>query len=95
MRLSILPWLVLAAGLVLIGLWCHHQREFTQLEHERTERDLAESISGAIRSRLQTNIAVLDAVVGLFNAAKEVSHHDFQAFYQALNHGGDVLGAPL
>jgi len=91
MRSAILPWLVLAAGLGLTGLWCHQQRQFAQLEHERTERDLAETISSAIRSRLQTNIAVLDSVVGLFNAAKEVSHQDFHAFYQALNHGGETL----
>ena len=64
-RLNTLPWLVLATGLALTGLWCHQQRHFTRLEHERIERDLAEAISDAITSRLQTNIAVLNAVVGL------------------------------
>lgn len=91
LRLAILPWLVLAAGLGLTALWCHQLRQFTQLEHERTERDLAETISSAVRSRLQTNMTVLDAVVGLFDAIKEVSHEDFHAFYQALNHGGQTL----
>ena len=90
-RLAILPWLVLATGLGLTGLWCHQQRLFTRLEHERIERDLANAISNAITSRLQTNIAVLNAVVGLFDASKEVDQQEFNAFYQALNHGGETL----
>jgi diguanylate cyclase (GGDEF)-like protein/PAS domain S-box-containing protein len=90
-RLGILPWLVLATGLGLTGLWCHQQRHFTRLEHERIERDLANAISNAITSRLQTNIAVLNAVVGLFDASKEVDQQEFNAFYQALNHGGETL----
>jgi len=90
-RRGILPWLVLATGLGLTGLWCHQQRHFTSLEHERIERDLAEAISGAITTRLQTNIAVLNAVAGLFDASKEVDQQEFNAFYQALNHGGETL----
>ena len=91
LRLAILPWLVLAAGLGLTALWCHQQRQFSKFEHERTERDLAESISSVIRSRLQTNTTVLDAVVGLFDSTEEVSQDDFRAFYQAVNRGRETL----
>ena len=81
----------MATGLGLTGLWCHQQRHFSRLEHERIERDLADAISGAVTSRLQTNIAVLNAVAGLFDASKEVDQQEFNAFYQALNHGGETL----
>ena len=81
----------MATGLGLTGLWCHQQRHFSRLEHERIERDLADAISGAVTSRLQTNIAVLNAVAGLFDASKEVDQQEFNAFYQALDHGGETL----
>ncbi|MEN9767321.1 MAG: hypothetical protein RLZZ32_1281 [Cyanobacteriota bacterium] len=81
----------MATGLGLTGLWCHQQRHFSRLEHERIERDLADAISDAITSRLQTNIAVLNAVLGLFDGSKEVDQQEFNAFYQALNHDGQTL----
>ncbi len=68
-QLGSLPWLVLVTGLCITGLWSHQQRSYRQLEHERVERDLAGAISQALTSRLQSNIGVLDAVVGLFDAS--------------------------
>ena len=91
LRLNTLPWLVLASGLSLTALWCHQQRSFKQLEHERTERDLAQEISGAVTSRLQTNIAVLDAVTGLFDASSTVTQEGFQVFYKAVSQRGETL----
>jgi len=91
LRLGSLPWLVLAAGLCLTGSWVHQQRSFKQLEHERVERDLAEEISQAIINRLQTNIAVLDSVVGLFDATTAVTLEEFHEFYMALSRQGDHL----
>ena len=61
-QLGTLPWLVLMTGLCITGLWSHQQRNYRQLEHERVERDLADAISQAVTTRLQSNIGVLDAV---------------------------------
>ena len=91
LKRTFVPWLVLAVGLSLTGLWVHQQRSVKQLEHERIERDLAEEISQAIINRLQTNIAVLDSVVGLFDASTTVTVEEFHEFYMALNRRGDHL----
>ena len=91
LRLERLPWLVLVAGLGLTGLWCHQQRSYKQLEHERIERDLAQEISQAVTTRLQTNIAVLYSVIGLFDASTQVTRAEFHEFYMALSRRGDTL----
>ena len=91
LRLGMLPWLVLLTGVGLNGAWCHQQRSYTQLEHERIERDLAQEISQAVTARLQTNIAVLDSVIGLFDASAQVTRPEFLEFYMALSRRGDTL----
>jgi CHASE1-domain containing sensor protein len=91
LRLEALPWVVLVAGLGLTGIWCHQQRSYKQLEHERIERDLAQEISQAVTTRLQTNIAVLEALIGLFDASTEVTRSEFHEFFMALNRRGDTL----
>lgn len=91
LKRTCLPWLVLAVGLSLTGLWVHQRRSVKQLEHERIERDLAEEISQVIINRLQTNIAVLNSVVGLFDASTAVTLEEFHEFYMALNRRGDHL----
>ena len=83
--------MVLTAGLCLTGLWSHQQRSYKQLEHERIERDLADAISQALISRLQSNIGVLDGVIGLFDASSSVTRAEFREFYMALNRRGDTL----
>jgi diguanylate cyclase (GGDEF)-like protein/PAS domain S-box-containing protein len=90
-RLQALPWVVLAAGLGMTGIWCEQLRGYKQLEHERIERDLAQEISSAVVTRLQTNIAVLDSVIGLFDASTAVTQQEFHEFYMALNRRGDTL----
>lgn len=90
-QLGTLPWLVLMTGLCITGLWSHQQRNYRQLEHERVERDLADAISQAVTTRLQSNIGVLDAVVGLFDASSAVTRAEFHEFYMALNRRGDTL----
>lgn len=73
-----LPWCVLAAGLLAILLISGGQRRFSQLEHERLERVLADGITASLRGRLATNEAILAAVAGLFNAS------EFARFYRSL-----------
>jgi len=72
-------------------MWSHQQRSYEKLEHERIERDLAESISQAMISRLKINIGVLDGVIGLFDASTAVTREEFHEFYMALNRRGDTL----
>ena len=91
LRLGALSWFVLATGLGLTGMWSHQQRSYEKLEHERIERDLAESISQAMISRLKINIGVLDGVIGLFDASTAVTREEFHEFYMALNRRGDTL----
>ena len=90
-NLKALPWLVLGSGLLATTLWCSSRLKANQLEHERLELELGRQITQAISTRLQTNSAVLDSVVGLFNASSEVSRREFSAFYQTLSRGGNTL----
>ena len=86
-----LPWLVLAGGLLITGLFTHTQRRFRQLEHERIERNLAADITTAVQTRMATNLAILDAVVGLFDASEQVTAAEFASFARALQIRGEHL----
>lgn len=86
-----LPWLVLAFGWLTTGLVCESQRQFNQHEHVRIERDLANAVIDSIRDKLRSDQAVLDAVVGLFNASGTVSLKEFTAFYRSLDLRPDTL----
>lgn len=88
---ELVPWLVFGLGVVITAAACLNQRHYRQLEHERIERELAEEISKAIATRLQTNVAILDAVVGLYNASSDVTRQEFAKFYQAIHGRGDHL----
>jgi len=91
-----LPWFVLVGGVVTTALFCNTTRSFQQLEHERTERVLAVDIADAIKSKLTTNAALLDAVTGLFSASGQVTREEFEAFYSSLsvdtNHLSGIQG---
>ncbi|MFZ9849068.1 MAG: CHASE domain-containing protein [Vulcanococcus sp.] len=91
-----LPWFVLMGGVLTTALFCNTTRGFQQLEHERTERVLAVDIADAIKTKLTTNAALLDAVTGLFNASQEVTRAEFEAFYGSLsldtNHLSGIQG---
>ncbi|MFZ9265704.1 MAG: CHASE domain-containing protein [Vulcanococcus sp.] len=89
--LKALPWVVASTGLLTTTLWCSSGLHANKLEHERLEIELAREIALAISTRLQTNIAILDSVVGLFNASSEVSREEFTSFYQTLNRGSSTL----
>ena len=88
-----LPWLVLLGGVLTTTLFCNSERHYKQLEHERIERTLATDIIEAIEARLGTNIAMLDATVGLFNASERVTREEFTRFAQSLiSHGENLKG---
>lgn len=83
--LKLLPWAVLTISLATTVLFCENQRHFTQLERERAERTLAGDVIDAIKAKLTTNQAILDAVAGLFQASNAVTRAEFTAFYDSLN----------
>lgn len=86
-----LPWLVLVLGVLTTSLLCENQRQFNQREHVRIEHDLADAVIDSIRNRLRGDQAVLDALVGLFNASEAVTLEEFSAFYRSLDLRPDTL----
>lgn len=87
--IALLPWLVLATGLVSTVAVSEQTRRFGQEEHLRIENTLLENVVDALRSKLEVDITMLAAVVGLFNASTEVNRHEFHTYYEtvALNTG--------
>lgn len=81
---SSVPWGVLVAGLLCTLLAAGAQHRFSQQEHRRLERVLADEITAALANRLATNEAILAAVVGLFDASEDVNEVEFASFYRAL-----------
>lgn len=90
-----LPWLVLAGGLLTTGLFCNSERRFNQLEHERIERTITADVAEAIQARFKTTNALLDAVMGLFNAAAVVDRQAFATFFRSLSGTEDNLKGVL
>ncbi|MFM7314436.1 MAG: CHASE domain-containing protein [Cyanobium sp.] len=85
LRASHLPWAVLGAGLLLTLVVCSVHWRLQQREHTRLERALADDISVALTNRLNTHLAILDAVVGLFNAGDGIHAEAFGRFYASLD----------
>ncbi|MCP9889511.1 CHASE domain-containing protein [Cyanobium sp. Aljojuca 7D2] len=82
--MSLLPVLVLAGGLILTMAVCEQTRRFGVQKHLRTETTLLNNVVDAVRSKLEVNIALLAAVVGLFNASNAVDRQEFTTFYETV-----------
>ena len=80
-----LPWWVFGGGLLLTLLALVGQWRSFRLEHERLEQVLAEDVSAAVSARMNTHLAILDAVLGLFHASEEVNASEFARFYASLD----------
>ena len=84
---------MLLGGLLTTALFCNSERHYKQLEHERIERTLAADITEVIEARLGTDIAMLDATVGLFNASERVTREEFSRFARSLiSHSANLKG---
>lgn len=84
---------MLLGGLLTTALFCNSERHYKQLEHERIERTLAADIIEVIEARLGTDIAMLDATVGLFNASERVTRDEFSRFARSLiSHSPNLKG---
>ena len=78
---ALLPVLVLAGGLILTAAVCEQTRRFGVQKHLRIETTLLDNVVDALRSKLDVNIALLAAVVGLFNASSGVDRQQFSTFF--------------
>lgn len=81
---SLLPLLVLVGGVLLTTAVCEQTRRFGVQKHLRIETTLLDNVVDALRSKLEVNIALLTAVVGLFNASTAVDRQDFSTFYETV-----------
>lgn len=86
---SLVPWVVLGAGLIGTTAVCEQTRRFGVEEHRRIESTLRDSVVDAIRGKLETNIAILSGVAGFFNGSDDVTRAEFNTYYEsiALNTG--------
>ena len=88
---ALLPVLVLAGGLILTTAVCEQTRRFGVQKHLRIEATLLDNVVDALRSKLEVNIALLSAVVGLFNASSEVDRQEFSVYYESVSLNTDQL----
>ena len=82
---ALLPVLVLAGGLILTAAVCEQTRRFGVQKHLRIETTLLDNVVDALRSKLDVNIALLAAVVGLFNASSGVDRQQFSTFFETVS----------
>ena len=75
----------MAGGLVLTAAVCEQTRRFGIQKHLRIETTLLDNVVDALRSKLDVNIALLAAVVGLFNSSSEVNRQQFSTFFETVS----------
>lgn len=75
----------MAGGLVLTAAVCEQTRRFGIQKHLRIETTLLDNVVDALRSKLDLNIALLAAVVGLFNSSSEVNRQQFSTFFETVS----------
>ena len=75
----------MAGGLVLTAAVCEQTRRFGIQKHLRIETTLLDNVVDALRSKLDLNIALLAAVVGLFNSSNEVNRQQFSTFFETVS----------
>lgn len=81
---SLLPWVVLIIGLSGTAAVCEQTRRFGMEEHRRIENTLRDSVVDAIRSKLETDIAILSGVAGFFNGSSSVDRHAFKTYFNSI-----------
>ncbi len=83
-RITSLPWIVLAGGLLITAAISEQTRRFGEQEHLRIESTLLDNVVDAIESKLEIDITILAAVGGLFNASDEVTRKEFSTYYETV-----------
>jgi len=75
----------MAGGIVLTAAVCEQTRRFGVQKHLRIETTLLDNVVDALRNKLDVNIALLAAVVGLFNSSSEVNRQQFSTFFETVS----------
>jgi diguanylate cyclase (GGDEF)-like protein/PAS domain S-box-containing protein len=75
----------MAGGLILTAAVCEQTRRFGVQKHLRIETTLLDNVVDALRSKLDVNIALLAAVVGLFNSSSGVDRQEFSTFFETIS----------
>ncbi|MCP9805927.1 CHASE domain-containing protein [Cyanobium sp. T1B-Tous] len=83
-KVTTLPWIVLASGLLITAGISEQARRFGFQEHLRIESNLLDNVVDAIQNKLEIDISVLGSLAGLFNASNQVSRSEFSTFYQSI-----------
>jgi diguanylate cyclase (GGDEF)-like protein/PAS domain S-box-containing protein len=83
-RITTLPWIILASGLLITAGISEQARRFGSQEHLRIESNLIDNVADAIQNKLEIDISVLGSLAGLFNASNQVNRSEFSTFYESI-----------
>ena len=83
-KVTVLPWIILASGLLITAGISEQARRFSAQEHLRIESNLLDNVVDAIQNKLEIDISVLGSLAGLFNTSSQVSRSEFSTFYQTI-----------
>lgn len=83
-KITALPWIVLVGGLLITAGVSEQTRRFGAENHLRIENNLLANVIAAIQNKLEIDISVLGALVGLFDASNSVDRDEFKTFYQTV-----------
>lgn len=81
---SLVPYLVLVAGLLFTLLVSFYLHKMSDAEDEATFRATVKEINAGIKNRIDTYVALLRAGTGLFAASEAVEKDEFHRFVQGL-----------
>jgi signal transduction histidine kinase/predicted PurR-regulated permease PerM len=79
------PRLVLGFGLVVTALLTSHFRTLARMSDELRFRSEIFEVEAAIQARLQSQVALLRGVAGLFASRDRVRHGEFRAYVERLD----------
>ncbi len=97
-KITTLPWIVLASGLLITAGISEQARRLVVQEHLRIENTLLDNVVDAIQAKLEIDIAILGSLTGLLNASNQVSRDKFNTFYESVilhtrePHGVQAIG---
>ena len=97
-KITTLPWIVLASGLLMTAGISEQARRLVVQEHLRIENTLLDNVVDAIQAKLEIDIAILGSLTGLLNASNQVSRDKFNTFYESVilhtrePHGVQAIG---
>ena len=83
-KITTLPWIVLASGLLITTSISEKARRLGVQEHLRIENNLLDNVVDAIQAKLEIDIAILGSLTGLLNVSNQVNSDQFNTFYESV-----------